>query len=104
MPLGDADKSIGMRIIESNIKNRAGEVAYYSYYAYWFAGKDRDTPSHYMRMFWLAWDRVFRSKAHKWAYIAVSGERDDGSLEYEDTVKEFVAMLYPALQIESEEG
>lgn len=103
VPLGENHSDIGMRVIESNIKNSEGDVAYYSYYAYWFAGKGRDTPSHYMRMFWLAWDRVFHGKAHKWAYIAVSGHREPDSLGYEDTVKDFVAMLYPALQVDAEE-
>jgi hypothetical protein len=102
VPLNEDGRTLGMRVIESNMKDRAGKIYYYSYYAYWFAGRGRDTPSHYMRMFWLAWDRVFESRAHKWAYIAVSGKRAESSREYERTVQDFVALLYPALQLDPE--
>lgn len=100
----EGGREMGVRVIESDVLGHDGKVAFYSYYAYWFAGVDRETPSHYMRMFWLAWDRVFRSQAHKWAYIAVSGTRDaQDSKKYEATVKEFVSLLYPALKLEEGE-
>ncbi len=94
------DKEISLRVIESDVMGYDQKVAYNSYYAYWFAGLDRETSSHYMRMFWLAWDRVVRSQAHRWAYISVSGERVDGSKDYEKTVQDFVALLYPSLKIQ----
>jgi EpsI family protein len=100
VPLQTEGRKMRMRVIESDVLGLDGEVAYRSYYSYWFAGRDRETSSHYMRMFWLAWDRVVRSQAHKWAYIAVSGSRGNGSREYEETVDQFVSMLYPALQLE----
>jgi len=71
---------------------------YYSYYAYWFVGQDRETPRHLARMFWMGWDQVFRSVAHRWAYIAVSGDRDPEDDEpYKNQIREFVALLYPHL-------
>ncbi len=74
--------------------------AYYGYYAYWFVGQDRETPSHYARMLWLAWDRVVRSVGNKWAYIAISGDREkDGTEAYRQEVVEFVQKLYPHLLI-----
>ncbi len=80
--------------------------AYHGYYAYWFVGQNRETPSHYERMFWLAWDRVVHSLAHKWAYIAVSGRRDDEGADAEEVYKEeiidFVQKLYPHLLIDLE--
>ena len=69
---------------------------YQSYYAYWFVGQDKETPFHLERMFWLAWDRVVHSKAHRWAYIAVSGARDEGTV-YEDEIKEVVQKMYPSI-------
>ena len=74
--------------------------AYHGYYAYWFVGQGRETSSHYLRMFWLAWDRVVHSVAHKWAYIAVSGSRDEDSDEYKQEITDFVQKLYPHLLIQ----
>lgn len=76
--------------------------AYYGYYAYWFVGQNRETPSHYARMLYLAWDRVVHSVGHKWAYIAVSGNRkDETSKEYEQEVVDFVQKLYPHLLVDA---
>ncbi len=78
--------------------------AYHGYYAYWFVGQERETPSHYERMFWLAWDRVIHSVAHKWAYIAVSGQRNEDVPElYKEELTDFVQKLYPHLLINSQD-
>lgn len=76
-----------------------GPQTYYSYYAYWFVGQDRETPSHYARMFWLGWDRVVRSVSHRWAYIAVSGAREPEGREYEKKIAAFVEEVYPPLLV-----
>ena len=69
-----------------------------AYYAYWFVGQNRETSNHYVRMFWLGWDRVIRSVAHKWAYIAIAGERDDEEPElHKEKIADFVQKLYPNL-------
>ena len=72
---------------------------YASYYAYWFVGKNRETPYHLMRMFWMASDRVFKNVAHRWAYISVSGRREQNSDQYKEIVQEFLAELYPAMSV-----
>jgi hypothetical protein len=84
---------------ERRYRDQDGKIkTYYGYYAYWFVGQNRETPSHYERMFWLAWDRVVHSVAHRWAYIAVSGQREgENSHEYKQTMFEFVQNLYPHL-------
>jgi hypothetical protein len=76
-------------------------ATHHGYYAYWFVGQRRETASHYERMFWLAWDRVVHSVAHKWAYIAVAGDRgaDDDSEAYRRQITDFVQKLYPNLLI-----
>jgi len=80
-----------------------GRKVYQGYYAYWFVGKDRETSNHYERMFWMAWDRVFHSKAHKWAYIAVSGVRDEENPDaYMEEIATFVRKLYPHLLLEEQ--
>ncbi len=72
-------------------------MQYASYYAYWFVSPDRETPYHGERMFWMAYDRVFRGVSHRWAYIAVSGPRQDGSDLHLKSAAEFVAMLQPEI-------
>ena len=82
-----------------NYRDQEGNPqAYFGYYAYWFVGQKRETPSHYERMFWLAWDRVIRSVAHKWAYSAVSGKRGGEEDDvYHEEITDFVQKLYPHL-------
>jgi len=96
IPLEGRDP-LTVRVIKASRTYRTadGLVPYYTYYAYWFVGQDRETPSHYSRMFWLAWDRVVRSKANRWAYIAVQGTREAEGTEYEKDIIDFVQQVYP---------
>ncbi len=90
---------VRVAVLERPYDTPEGTKTYYSYYAYWFVGQDRETPSHYARMFWLGWDRVVRSVAHRWAYIAVSGKRESEGREYEKEITGFVQELYPAILV-----
>lgn len=67
------------------------------FYAYWFVGKDRETASHYRRTWWMAYDRIFRNMAHRWAYLSVSGQRPVDSNQYHEELKTFVSRLYPQM-------
>ncbi len=87
--------------VERIYKTPEGSQTYYSYYAYWFVGQDRETPDHYARMFWLGWDRVVRSVAHRWAYIAVSGQREPEGREYEMEIADFIQAVYPSIIAEN---
>lgn len=72
-----------------------------SYYAYWFVGDDRETPFHHERMLWMALDRIFKNITHRWAYIAVSGERSpdlNDTAHYEE-IREVVGKLYPQISL-----
>ena len=92
-----------IRVIQATRQFRTAEgvVPYYSYYAYWFVGQDRETPYHLGRMFWLAWDRVVRSTANRWAYIAVYGAREAEGTAYEKNLIDFVQKVYPYLLTDS---
>ena len=92
-----------IRIIQASRQYRTAEgiVPYYSYYAYWFVGQDRETPYHLGRMFWLAWDRVVRSTANRWSYIAVYGAREPEGKAYEEDITDFVQKVYPYLLTDS---
>lgn len=100
VPLQDG-RELTVRIIESEVQygTREAPERHYSYYAYWFVGQTRETQSHYARMFWLAWDRVVNSVAHRWAYIAVSGKREPGSRDYEEEARDFIARLHDEIVI-----
>lgn len=68
-----------------------------SYYAYWFVGKDRETASHLWRMYWMGYDRVVHGVSHRWAYIAMSGDRDPRSEAHLQIIADFASQLHPAL-------
>ena len=70
---------------------------YLSYYAYWFVGKGRETASHFERMAWMGYDRVFHGVSHRWAYIALSGQRAPRSDAHLQTIADFASQLHPAL-------
>lgn len=92
----DEQRDLEVTVLETtrNYRTQAGPMTYHSFYAYWFVGQGRETPSHLWRMFWLAWDRVVHGVAHKWAYVAVSGARDEGSDAYLEEAGEFLALLH----------
>jgi hypothetical protein len=57
----DGRKPLGVMALEllRRVRNAEGEqFEAASYYAYWFAGKGRETPSHTQRMIWMATDRI----------------------------------------------
>ena len=72
---------------------------YRSYYAYWFVGKGRETSNHYWRMYYMASDRIWHNIAHRWAYISVSGIRDESNDDHLNEIKEFVRELYPHMTL-----
>jgi hypothetical protein len=87
--------------LERQWKNEKGQAGKFgTYYAYWFVGKDRETPHHHMRMFWMAADRVMRNVSHRWAYISVSGQRDLQTDDHQDEIRQIVAELYPSMAVE----
>ena len=92
-----------IRVIQASreFKMEKDSVYHHFFYAYWFVGQERETPYHLGRMFWLAWDRVVRSKANRWAYIAVQGTREAEGKEYEKDILNFVQQIYPYMLTDS---
>lgn len=99
----DGRDELDVKILNMLRNVRMGGVprSFGSYYAYWFVGKDRETPNHHARMFWMAADRVLHNKSHRWAYISFSGNRplDDDKERYKDEIRAFVAEAYPQMLI-----
>lgn len=75
-----------------------GQGEYPSYYAYWFVGKDRETPYNLQRMIWMATDRILHNVSHRWAYVSVSGGRDSDG-HYVKGMQDFVGQIYPYMAI-----
>jgi hypothetical protein len=103
VPLEGRRDPLKVAVLETvrNYRGADGErKAYYSYYAYWFVGQNRETPSHYARMLWLAWDRVVHSIGNQWAYIAVAGDREENSDASKQEIITFVQKLYPHLRVD----
>jgi hypothetical protein len=68
-----------------------------AFFGYWFAGQGRDTPYHNSRMFWLAWDRVFRGVAHRWAYILMQDAAARTAGDFEQDMASFLPAFYPQI-------
>ena len=100
IPLAGRAEPLDVMVLDMTkpIQRADGSTALYpSFYAYWFVGKGRETPSHLVRMAWMAYDRIFRGVSHRWAYIAMAGARDPASDAHLQTIADFASQLHPAL-------
>jgi hypothetical protein len=101
----DGRKPLGVMVLDMlhrRPQSSGPESEAHTYYAYWFAGNQRETPHHWQRMLWMATDRVFHNLAHRWAYIAVSGSREAGSDAYREEIAGFIHGLYPRMLVDRE--
>jgi EpsI family protein len=77
---------------------RAGASRPLMIYDYWFVGQDRETPDHFQRLAWMAWDNIFHGVRQRWAYIAVSTETPAADqARAEQRLADFIRELYPLL-------
>jgi exosortase/archaeosortase family protein len=76
-----------------------------AYHMYWYVTDGIATPSYIKRDWMTVWDRVFRSRDHRWAYIAVMSaitkpQRIDG-LDNDQTIQmlgDFIRRILPQVQ------
>lgn len=66
--------------------------------AYWFAGGGHETPDHFHRMAYIAWDNLIHGIRPRWAYISLqtSSLAKDGTAERR--LVDFVRQLHPLLK------
>jgi hypothetical protein len=97
----DGREPLDVMILDMICRFRVGDqtVEQSRYYAYWFVGKDRETASHIQRMIWMGTDRIFRNVAHRWAYISVSGMREESGEDHHQEVKLLLQDLYPEISL-----
>lgn len=76
-----------------------------AHYYFWFVGKDKTTPFHTTRILTTAFDNIFRSVNHRWAYVSVmmfvensfrpTGLDDD---QTQERIRSFIAEAAPEFQ------
>lgn len=96
------DEPLDIMMLETlrPFENRDGTKDFHeSFYAYWFVGKDRETPYHVQRMWWMASDRVLRNVSHRWAYLSVGGTRLHENDNHHELVRSFVKDFDPAMRL-----
>ena len=69
----------------------------FSAYAYWFVSPACETPYHLERMIRMSIDRALHGVSYRWAYIAISSNRQDGSDDYIRRISQFIADLCPLI-------
>ncbi|MDR0993479.1 MAG: EpsI family protein [Verrucomicrobiota bacterium] len=100
IPLASREEPLEVMVMDMDraYTDESGRTAYHTiYYAYWFVGKGRETASHVQRMAWMAIDRILYGVSHRWAYIALSGNRTVGSDAHLQTIANFASQLHPTL-------
>lgn len=76
--------------------NRKGAYAY----AYWFVSKRHETSYHFIRIFWMALDNIFRGISQRWAYVSIMTTSDGQTNEHEARMASFIAEFYPLISLE----
>lgn len=68
------------------------------FFAYWFVGgRGEETPYHFVRLARMAWDRIVRNEATRWAYVSVLAAEPGSAQTARREVSSFVRVLYPRL-------
>jgi exosortase len=98
----DDGRILNVKVLEMIYQYKSADGKPFSattYYAYWFAGIDRETPSHLTRMAWMASDRLFKNQSYRWAYISLGGRRIYGNNDYLGEIDAFLRAAYPYLKV-----
>lgn len=66
--------------------------------AYWFMGGGHETPSHFQRLGWMAWDNVLKGVRPRWAYVSL--QMPERGMEGSAIVKlsVFASRIYPLIR------
>ncbi|MCZ7592073.1 MAG: EpsI family protein [Kiritimatiellae bacterium] len=84
--------------VQQSRKLADGQMVYgKTFFAYWFSGHGRETASHPVRMFWMAWDRILRNRAYPWAYLSVTGIYDQPGDAPLQKLDDFIREIYPLM-------
>lgn len=90
---GSSFKLVVLDLLRRGTAENGQTFAQERFFAYWFSGPNRVTSSHWARMFWMGFERIFLGVSHRWAYLSVSGQRDGD--RHLVPLDEFVRDFYP---------
>lgn len=88
-------RALNLEVIDS--RRDAGPLSLFGF-AYWFVGPDMETHSHYVRLFWTTYDRLFRNRISRWAYVAITASEPLNSPESLERLASFLRFLAPAIE------
>jgi exosortase len=66
--------------------------------AYWFAGGGHETPSHFERLAWMAWDNLAHGVRSRWAYVSMQTADSGNGTTGEQHIAELARTLYPLIR------
>lgn len=66
--------------------------------AYWFMGGGHETPSHFQRLGWMAWDNVLKGVRPRWAYVSLQMPEQGREGSGTDKLLSFASQLYPLIR------
>jgi hypothetical protein len=67
-------------------------------FVYWFVGPTRETPSHFVRLFWTLYDSLLRNTVSRWAYVAVITGEPLETPESLLRLSSFLSALVPVIE------
>jgi len=97
----DGRKPLRIKVYDLTLSLNDGED-HHSYFAFWYVGTDRETASHYERMFWMGYDRIVRSQADRWAYVSITGLREPEGDKHIEELTSFIQDLYPKVRLDED--
>lgn len=65
--------------------------------AYWFIGGRHETPSHFKRIAWAAWDSLIHGRQTRWAYVSLQTFSRDTEAATEQCIADLTRTLYPVI-------
>ncbi len=66
--------------------------------SYWFMSEGHETPYHFKRLLWMAFDNIIRGVSQRWVYILVLIENKTSVSHSEKVMADFIADLYPEIK------
>lgn len=86
---------LDLMVIEAHASGGANRIGF----AYWFAGRDRETASHWRRLIWMASDRLLHNRASRWAYVSITAMHPFDQPASRQELFNFLRDLHPAIRL-----
>ena len=65
--------------------------------AYWFIGGGHETPSHFQRLTWAAWDSLIHGHQTRWAYVSLQTYSSGSETAAQQCIADLTRELYPVI-------